>query len=57
MVATYSSAVQVGHDEKGGQDEDGSTIRPEGVAAAPDGHFLLTANEEESSVSLVLPVE
>ena len=56
-AATFASAVQVGHDEKGGQDEDGSTIRPEGIAAAGDGAFLLTANEEESSVSLILPVE
>jgi hypothetical protein len=32
-----------------------SSISPEGIAAAPDGSFLVTANEGESSVSLILP--
>ena len=50
----YVSAVAVGKGEAGGQDEDGSTIRPEGVAAAADGAWLITANEEESSVSLAV---
>ena len=50
----YASAVAVGKDEAGGQDEDGSTIRPEGIAAAADGSWLVTANEEESSVSLAV---
>lgn len=51
----YVSAAPVGADEAGGQDEDGSTVRPEGVAAAPDGSFVLTANEGESSVTLLVP--
>lgn len=53
----YRTAIAVGDDETGGKDEDGSTIRPEGIAAAADGAFLLTANEEESSVSLIVPAE
>ena len=48
----YASAVAVGKNESGGQDEDGSSIRPEGIAAAADGAWIVTANEEESSVSL-----
>jgi len=54
---TFGGALAVGDSEQGGQDEDGSTIRPEGVAAAADGSFVLSANEEESSVSLVVPVD
>ena len=50
----YASAVAVGQQEAGGRDEDGSTVRPEGIAAAPDGSWILTANEEESSVSLAV---
>ncbi len=50
----YASAVAVGKSEDGGQDEDGSTIRPEGIAAAADGAWIVTANEEESSVSLAV---
>lgn len=50
----YVSAVAVGKTEAGGQDEGGSTIRPEGIAAAADGTWLVTANEEESSVSLAV---
>jgi hypothetical protein len=50
----YVSAVGVGKNEAGGQDEDGSTIRPEGIAAAADGAWIVTANEEESSVSLAV---
>jgi len=53
----YDTAVTVGADERGGQDDDGSTIRPEGIAAAADGTFVLTANEAESSVSLIVPVD
>jgi len=53
----YVTAVAVGDDEQGGKDEDGSTIRPEGIAASTDGGFVLTANEGESSVSLILPVD
>jgi DNA-binding beta-propeller fold protein YncE len=52
----YHTAVAVGADERGGQDEDGSTIRPEGISAASDGAFVVVANEGESSVSLVVPV-
>lgn len=51
-----AGAVSVGDDELGGQDDEGSTIRPEGITAAHDGAFIVTANEGESSVSLVLPV-
>ncbi|PIE19252.1 MAG: hypothetical protein CSA66_02675 [Proteobacteria bacterium] len=54
---TFGQVVAVGQDEQGGLDEDGSTIRPEGVAAAPDGRFIVVANEGESSVSLLLPEE
>jgi len=53
----YVTAIQVGQDETGGQDEDGSVIRPEGIAAAADGSFVVVANEEESSVSLIVRVE
>jgi hypothetical protein len=53
----FASAVAVGQDEQGVWDENGSTIRPEGLAAAPDGSFLVTANEGESSASLVVPVD
>ncbi|MDR0965456.1 MAG: hypothetical protein LBM75_02940 [Myxococcales bacterium] len=51
----YRSAVKVGQNEQGGIDEDGSTVRPEGICAASDGRFVATANEGESSVSLILP--
>ncbi|MFT5429754.1 MAG: hypothetical protein ACI9OJ_000426 [Myxococcota bacterium] len=54
---TYSSSIAVGRSEKGTQDEDGSTIRPEGIAASADGSFLLTANEAESSLSLIQLIE
>jgi DNA-binding beta-propeller fold protein YncE len=49
----FATATQVGQSEAGGADEDGSTIRPEGVSTSPDGRFIITANEEESSVSLI----
>ncbi len=51
----WRTAVKVGRDEQGGQDEDGSTVRPEGICAAQDGSYVLTANEAESSVSLIVP--
>ncbi|MBN2797588.1 MAG: hypothetical protein JXX28_00415 [Deltaproteobacteria bacterium] len=54
---SYVTAIQVGADETGGQDEDGSVIRPEGIAAASDGSFIVVANEGESSVSLITRVE
>lgn len=54
---TCPTTVAVGQSEQGGADESGSTIRPEGICAAGDGRFLATANEGESSVSLILPVE
>ena len=47
--------VGVGAHEAGGRDADGSTVRPEGVAAAPDGRALVVANEGEATVSLVRP--
>ncbi len=53
----FASAVGVGKEETGQWDKEGSSVRPEGIAAAPDGEFLVTANEGESSVSLVLPAE
>jgi len=53
---SFTMAIPVGKNEAGGADEDGSTIRPEGITAAEDGSFILVANEEESSVSLVLPI-
>jgi len=53
---SFAMAIAVGKNEMGGADEDGSTIRPEGITAAKDGSFILVANEEESSVSLVLPL-
>ena len=53
----FDSAVGVGKNEAGTWDENGSTIRPEGIAAAPDGAFIVTANEGESSASLVTPAE
>jgi len=54
---TFASAVAVGQDELGGQDEDGSTIRPEGLAATEDGQYLVVANEGESSISLLRSVQ
>ena len=52
---TCPTTVKVGQSEAGGADADGSTIRPEGVSAASDGRFIVTANEGESSVSLIVP--
>jgi hypothetical protein len=54
---SFAMAIPVGKNEMGGADEEGSTIRPEGITAAKDGSFILVANEEESSVSLIVPVE
>ena len=51
----WRTAVKVGKNEQGGQDESGSTIRPEGICAAQDGSYVLTANEKESSASLIVP--
>lgn len=48
----FATAIGVGQNEAGGQDEDGSTVRPEGLAATPDGQFIVVANEGESSISL-----
>ena len=53
----FRTAIAVGEKETGKADKDGSAIRPEGICAAPDGSFVLTANEQESSVSLVLPAD
>lgn len=52
----YVTAVPVGADEAGKSDKEGSTVRPEGIDAAPDGSFLIVANEGESSVSLIRPI-
>jgi hypothetical protein len=49
----YVQAIAVGQHETGKADEEGSTIRPEGIGAAADGSFLVVANEAESSVSLI----
>lgn len=54
---TCPTTVKVGQSEQGGADESGSTIRPEGICAASDGRFIATANEGESSVSLIVPAE
>jgi DNA-binding beta-propeller fold protein YncE len=53
----FATAVGVGQNEGGNQDEDGSTIRPEGIAASTNGEYLVVANEGESSVSLVKSVD
>ncbi|MBM4370381.1 MAG: hypothetical protein FJ098_01920 [Deltaproteobacteria bacterium] len=53
----FESATAVGKSEAGGQDAEGSTIRPEGLDASPDGAFLLVANEGESSVTLLAPLD
>lgn len=53
----HAAAIAVGHDEQGGINEEGSTIRPEGIGAASDGSFIVSANEGESSVSLIVAVE
>jgi len=53
IAPVFCMAVGVGKTEAGADDENGSTIRPEGITASPHGEWLLTANEGESSVSLV----
>ena len=53
----WRTIVKVGQNEQGGQDESGSTVRPEGICAAQDGSYVLTANEKESSVSLIIPAD
>ncbi len=52
---TCPTTARVGQSEQGGSDASGSTIRPEGISAAADGRFIATANEGESSVSLIVP--
>lgn len=52
----FTQVIAVGDNEQGGADADGSTIRPEGITAAADGGFIVTANEAESSVSLIIPL-
>lgn len=52
----YVTCTQVGKTETGGIDPDGSSIRPEGVAASSDGSFITSANEGESSVTVLVPV-
>ena len=49
----FATTIAVGKDEAGGVDEDGSTIRPEGITATANGDWIMTANEAESSISLV----
>ncbi|MFT7621119.1 MAG: DNA-binding beta-propeller fold protein YncE, partial [Myxococcota bacterium] len=43
----FAGAIAVGKNEQGGSDEDGSTIRPEGISASPDGSWIIVANEGE----------
>ncbi len=52
----FAAAVGVGQHEGGNRDEDGSTVRPEGLAASFHGEYLVVANEGESSVSLLKSV-
>ena len=54
MAPRFISAVKVGQDELA-RPGDASSIAPEGVSASSSFGFVLTANEGESSVSLVLP--
>ncbi len=49
----FATAIGIGQNETGGQDEDGSTVRPEGLSATANGQFIVVANEGESSVSLL----
>ena len=49
-----SHVVKVGFDDQGDATNE-STIGTEGISATSDG-VILTANEEESSVSIVAPL-
>lgn len=49
----FAGIAKVGAQEKGKVDEDGSTVRPEGISGAADGRFLVTANEGEGSLSYI----
>jgi len=52
---SVASVVKVGRDEMAGPDSE-STVSPEGIAASSEHGFIVTANEGEGSVSLVLPL-
>jgi DNA-binding beta-propeller fold protein YncE len=54
FAAVLVSVVKVGREEKSPATKE-SSISPEGVAASSDFGFVLSANEGESSVSLILP--
>ena len=49
-----SALVKVGKDETAGADQP-STISPEGIAASSESGMIITANEGESSASLIQP--
>jgi len=53
---TFVQAIAVGREERGAADENGSTVRPEGISATSDGGVVVVANEQESSLSLILPL-
>jgi hypothetical protein len=52
----FASAVKVGHDDPSPADQ-ASEIGTEGISASSTFGFIVTANEGESSVSLVVPEE
>lgn len=52
----FVQAIAVGREERGAADENGSTVRPEGISATSDGGVMVVANEQESSLSLILPL-
>lgn len=52
-VPLFVQAVKVGRDEMG-TPTTASTVGTEGIAATADGAAIVTANEGESSASLIL---
>lgn len=50
----FVQAVKVGRSEAAGSDAE-SSVGTEGISASSEHGFIVTANEGESSVSLVLP--
>ncbi len=53
----YAGAARVGDHGLASVSNKGSTIAPEGLCAAADGTFLLSANEGENAVTLIRPVQ
>ncbi len=53
-VPVFTQVIAVGAAETGQADENGSSVRPEGISASADGQFVVVANEAESSVSLLV---